>query len=460
MLWTALVLLVMILPFIFLCANKIFTYSFASWRSSLKELTTLTLRFLITISLLPFEAFLAMDALLRVAYRRLISHRNLLQWSAYEYMNNGLAQNHHHFLHQLGLVSFFAVVIFASVIWLDPFAELIAFPFCLLWLAAPFIVHLIDKPLNLPIAEQLLAADKAVLRQIARLTWRYFDELIGPHTNWLPPDNYQTALNIEIAQRTSPTNIGMGLLATIGAYDFNYITCDQCLDRLTAALQQVKKLEMHEGHFLNWYHLQTLEPLSPRYVSTVDSGNFLACLWTLRHGIEELLAAPLIPAEAWSGIRDTQHLLHAALKTETPHWLSEEGSFIGAVKAGVKALADKMEKYEQIYWGRQLSEQLAAWELLISRYFGWVELLAAPSPEQLRLISPEAPNWLQQAASSGIPLCKCLQNNQLCQHWTSCAKQLSEATCLKRYKHGERSCRMLFQQLSGWLERRWDQPCS
>ena len=53
------------------------------------------------------------------------------------------------------------------------------------------------------------------------------------------------------------------------------------------------RLEKREGHLLNWYDTSTLEPLEPRYVSTVDSGNLAAYLWTLREACDDLARAPL-----------------------------------------------------------------------------------------------------------------------------------------------------------------------
>ena len=55
------------------------------------------------------------------------------------------------------------------------------------------------------------------------------------------------------------------------------------------------RLELYEGHLLNWYDIQTLKPLLPRYVSTVDNGNFLASLWTLDQAILQLLDSPVLP---------------------------------------------------------------------------------------------------------------------------------------------------------------------
>ena len=321
------------------------------------ELKLLSLRSLITIALLPFEAFLSLDAMLRVAFRRLISHQNLLQWTTGEYICNGL-KIHQKFVLQIGWVSFFAVMILGTVISFDPHAELIALPFCLLWMAAPFIIYFIDKPLDKRIDENLSELDKKILRKIGRKTWRYFDELVGANTHWLPPDNYQTALNIEIAQRTSPTNIGMWLLAVMNAYDFKYITCDIFIDKTLATIHELKKLERHEGHFLNWYNIQTLDPLFPRYVSTVDSGNFLACIWTLKQGMDEMISSSIIPTDALSGIKDTYEILqetNKSTKIEEAHRLFDTAAsndlshFIAIVKDALKVVQGlSVEKDEPI----------------------------------------------------------------------------------------------------------------
>ena len=50
-------------------------------------------------------------------------------------------------------------------------------------------------------------------------------------------------------------------------------------------------MEKWEGHLYNWYDTVTLKPLSPIYVSTVDSGNFVGCLITVKEGLEELLGS-------------------------------------------------------------------------------------------------------------------------------------------------------------------------
>lgn len=367
---TGLALIVLLLPGISLCIAKFFPSSFSVMNSVFSELKILSLRSIITIALLPFEAFLSLDAIGRVIFRRRVSHQNLLQWAT----NNA---------YQIGWVAFFAVLIFTAIIFLNPLAEILAFPFCLLWLGSPFIISFIDKPIVRRMDENLSSLDQKFLRIIGRKTWRYFDDLVGVKTHWLPPDNYQTALNVEIAQRTSPTNIGFWLLSVMNAYDFKYITCDIFIDKTAATLQELRKLEQHEGHYLNWYDIQSLNPLFPRYVSTVDSGNLLACLWTLKQGLEETITSPIIPENPLSGIMDAYEIFR---ETHQNVPLILEDNFFITVKSALKLLQGITDKD---YWLKKIEEEFMEWDILISRYFPWIEIL-----EQFQSIDPV---WKQQA---------------------------------------------------------------
>ncbi len=109
--------------------------------------------------------------------------------------------------------------------------------------------------------------------------------------------------------RTSPTNIGLWLTSALAAHDSGYLTTDQVLDRLTKTIATLGRLDRYQGHLFNWYDIQTLAPLEPRYVSTVDSGNLLGALWTLEQGVRELVHAPLLDAKTFAGLADTGELL-------------------------------------------------------------------------------------------------------------------------------------------------------
>src|SRR5687767_1989505 len=160
--------------------------------------------------------------------------------------------------------------------------------FLALWVVCPELLRWIHRPKIRPGRSGISLEDRIFLRQSARRTWRYFDDLVGPDSNWLPPDNSQEALSVVVAQRTSPTNIGMWLASAVSAYDFGYLTADQLVARCTSTISTLEKLERHEGHLLNWYDTSTLMPLQPKYVSAVDSGNLVASLWVLEAALREL----------------------------------------------------------------------------------------------------------------------------------------------------------------------------
>src|SRR4029077_3949618 len=148
----------------------------------------------------------------------------------------------------------------------------IAGPILLLWGAAPAIAWWLSRPL--PRRSARLSPDQTqFLRKLARRTWAYFETYVGPDDHWLPPDNVQEHPAVKIAHRTSPTNMGLALLANLTAHDFGYLSTGQLVKRTTNALRTMESLERHRGHFYNWYDSQTLLPLAPLYVSSVDSGN-------------------------------------------------------------------------------------------------------------------------------------------------------------------------------------------
>ena len=138
------------------------------------------------------------------------------------------------------------------------------------------------------------AEDRAFLRAVAQKTWRYFDTFMGPADHALPPDNVQMTPDLRVAHRTSPTNIAMALLATVSAHDLGFIDIDEMVERLDATLTTVEGLERFEGHLLNWYDTDTLAPLQPAYVSTVDSGNLAGALVTLAVGPAAARAAETV----------------------------------------------------------------------------------------------------------------------------------------------------------------------
>ncbi|HXV64107.1 MAG TPA: glucoamylase family protein, partial [Vicinamibacteria bacterium] len=168
-----------------------------------------------------------------------------------------------------------------------PVALLAAVPVLALWTAAPLIAYALSRPASAQHIE-LEDEDRKLLLSIAQHSWRYFEEFMGAENHGLPPDNLQERPDPRLAHRTSPTNIGMGLMATLAARDLGLIATKVMVERLERTLSTMEGLERFEGHFLNWYDTRSLAPLFPRYVSTVDSGNLAGALVTVAEGLIEL----------------------------------------------------------------------------------------------------------------------------------------------------------------------------
>ncbi|HSK06645.1 MAG TPA: glucoamylase family protein, partial [Acidimicrobiia bacterium] len=148
------------------------------------------------------------------------------------------------------------------------------------------------------------------LRLTARRTWRYFERFVTAEENWLPPDNFQEDL-AQVAHRTSPTNIGLYLLAVLSAREFGWIGIEETVTRLEETVSTLHRLERFQGHFFNWYDTTTCEPLAPRYVSTVDSGNLAGHLLAVSQGCERLRRLGPGP-EVTAGILDSALLMQEA----------------------------------------------------------------------------------------------------------------------------------------------------
>src|ERR1019366_2149237 len=160
-----------------------------------------------------------------------------------------------------------------------------------------------------PPTVHLSESQRAFLGKVSRRTWRYFETFVTEQENWLPPDNFQEHRTRAIATRTSPTNIGMALLADLAAYDFGYCSVARLLDRTQKTFGTLEKMERHRGHFYNWYDTRSLRPLIPMYVSMVDSGNLVGHLLVLRQGLLELTTTSILPDRLYDGLRDTVHVL-------------------------------------------------------------------------------------------------------------------------------------------------------
>ncbi|MDQ1108565.1 cyclic beta-1,2-glucan synthetase [Stenotrophomonas rhizophila] len=260
------------------------------------------------IACLPYEALLAGGAVLRTLWRMAITRRHLLQWNPSSEVERRLGGDRGAEWRVMAPGSLLALALVAVVAVLRPQALPLALPFLLAWTFAPALMAWLGRP-PAEIVAELSGTQRAFLGRLARRTWSFFQAWVREQDNWLPPDNIQEHPALVVARRTSPTNIGLSLLANLSAWDFGYLQQGAVAERTALAFGTLDQLPRHRGHFLNWYDTETLAPLPPRYVSTVDSGNLAGHLLTLRQGLLALVDAPVLAPHTFDGLADTLGVL-------------------------------------------------------------------------------------------------------------------------------------------------------
>ena len=274
------------------------------------SLQTDAARWLLNLTFLPYEALIVVDAIGATLVRLTLSHKRLLQWTTAAHTIRLLGRESKTGLlwRRMGSAPVLAVGLGVLMGLADWTTLIVAVPLLLAWLASPQIAVWISRPIEreqAPLSED----QHRKLRHLARRTWLYFERFVGPDDHWLPPDHFQEDPRGIVAHRTSPTNIGLMLLSTLSAYALGYIGLMDLRLRLCDAFESMGELERYRGHFLNWYDTRSLKPLSPRYVSTVDSGNLAGCLVALRQGLQELQRQPILRWQRWEGFCDTLGVL-------------------------------------------------------------------------------------------------------------------------------------------------------
>ncbi|TAM38518.1 MAG: cyclic beta 1-2 glucan synthetase [Rhodanobacter sp.] len=262
---------------------------------------------------LPHETLYHLDAIVRTLWRITVSHRHLLQWQTSGDVERRGNQTPAAVWRQMWIGPVFAVWLSVALALQRPMILALAWPLLLLWLLSPGIAWWVSQAPRRLDEFAPNAAQTRFLRVLARQTWAFFDSHVNAAQNWLPPDNLQEQPGPVIAHRTSPTNIGLALLANLAAYDFGFLSAGRLLQRTRETLATMQRLPRYRAHFYNWYDTQSLQPLAPLYISAVDSGNLAGHLLTLRPGLLELLDVPVFRPCVLQGLLDTLQLLHDAL---------------------------------------------------------------------------------------------------------------------------------------------------
>ena len=272
-----------------------------------------SLQAFLLIVFLPYDAYVNTHALLTASWRMVVTKRALLEWQAQTDPRYSRARSLREF-YQTGIITLVITLAAATlVLWVGRETWVIASPFLLVWALSPAVAWWLSRPLPTA-AAPLSQTQTRFLEGLSRRTWRFFETFVGPDDHWLPPDNFQEYPVAVLARRTSPTNIGLALLSNLAAYDFGYLTAAAMLKRTEQTFSTLEKMQRFRGHFFNWYDTQTLEPLLPQYVSTVDSGNLVGFLLTLKAGLHELSKQAVISERLAAGLNDTLSALYEALE--------------------------------------------------------------------------------------------------------------------------------------------------
>jgi len=252
-------------------------YAYKKFSKDLKNSTISFLRIILNIIFLPYESFKNLDAVCRSLYR-MKTKTKLLEWVTAEDADKNSNTNLRSYISEMKIN---VIIGFLFLFFRNP----IAITLGILWLIAPIVAWYISLDNSIEI--QKSDEDKKYLNEIGMLTWSFFKDYITEENHYLMPDNYQEDRKKKVVDRTSSTNIGLELLSIISAYDLGYIQAKDAIDYISKVIETVNVLAKWNGHLYNWYNIKTLEPLIPRYVSTVDSGNFVGYLYIVKQFLIE-----------------------------------------------------------------------------------------------------------------------------------------------------------------------------
>ena len=311
--WTAVVVGAVLAPSVIACIRVILNKSAElPLKKHLDYAARAIIRYLaqagLSLTFLPYEAYFSLDAVLRTGWRMLFTHKRLLEWNSSSSSRSSGSSDFAGFYRSMWIAPAAAIVTASYLVFWRPDVLCIIWPLLASWSLAPAVAWWISLPLDPPKAN--LSQDQTIfLRKLSRKTWKFFETFVGPENNWLAPDNYQENPRSVVANGTSPTNLGLSLLANLAAYDFGYVSAGKLIERTESSLETMKALERFMGHFYNWYDTKSLLPMQPKYISTVDSGNLAGHLLTLQQGLFELPGQKILPEQVFSGLQDTLRII-------------------------------------------------------------------------------------------------------------------------------------------------------
>ena len=248
-------------------------------------------RSILYICTLPDKACYTADAIVRSMYRIFKSKKHLLEWTTSEDAEKQAKKDIVSYYKKMYPNLLFSVITMFFTLYVreNLIIDFILYTLSITWAVSPFILFFISKEENKKdVKDEISKKDKEYVYEIGKRTWKYFKDSINKENNYLPADNYQEDRKNKFVDRTSSTNIGLGILSVISSYDLGYENLRDTLVLLQKMINTIEKLPKWNGHLYNWYNIKTLEPLYPRYVSTVDNGNYIGYIYVLKEFYKEI----------------------------------------------------------------------------------------------------------------------------------------------------------------------------
>ncbi len=337
---------------------------------------------------LPYQAYLMLNAVSVTLFRVLVTQKNTLEWVTSADAERSQKNTFGNYLVKMFFVFPIVVFMVGLSILFKPATLIFTIILGFIWLFSPFLAYKLSREI-LEDRYVLSENDREELRKTARKTWRYFEEFANYRNNFLAPDNYQEDPPRGIATRTSPTNIGLGLMATMTARDFGFIGTLEMVNLLSDTITSIEKLGKWNGHLYNWYDTLTLLPFRPIYISSVDSGNFVGYLITLTQGLRDYLNKPLLDVQFVDGILDTLKCSGQAgpdliAKLNFPNFHVDDEALDPVLWKNIMVklmAADQFATLKKSNWRVKIEHMLNMFAYELNDYMPWIDFLSAVPPD-------------------------------------------------------------------------------
>jgi cyclic beta-1,2-glucan synthetase len=395
--WTLATLAVLALPTvspsilaILRAKQMLFTATF--WKNLAGDFAIAQANFFMRLACLCHQSLLCVDAIVRAVVRMTVTHARLLEWETAAEAEER-SQKKSPFETYLEITPWLAFLagLFLAVDRAESFMT--ALPLLVLWGLSKPIVQWLNLPSRMS-KDKLESKDEGLLRFSALRTWRLFREFSTAEENWLVPDTIQEPESL-IVHRISTTNLGLLLNSRLAATDLGFFTFPEFLADTEKTFETIDRMPKLNGQMFNWYDTQTLEPVKPRFVSSVDNGNLVCCLWTIKQGCLGAVKERIFRPELWRGVTDFldiiaellrgEKLAHPVLPAVTElqqstkalgnsliDWAAALAELERDVVALDKKLSDDSNPTEASWWAHELCLRITHLQTLIYDFAPWL----------------------------------------------------------------------------------------